>query len=177
MLKKLTALLLALVLACSSAFAEGWSLFDSFFNPYVEYYNDTPYYEGCFYDWFGDSEYLPYIEEDGLFYSVEDVSLYLVTYGWLPLNFITKSDARSLGWSGGSMEDYLEGAAIGGDTFGNRERLLPAEKGRVYYECDINTDGRKSRGAERLVFSSDGLIYYTNDHYESFVLIFWGLAE
>lgn len=177
MLKKLLALLLALVLACSSAFADGWSLFGSLFSPAVEYYNDTPYYEGCFYDWFAGEEYLPYIDEEGLFYSVEDVSLYLVTYGWLPLNFITKDDARSLGWSGGSVEYYLEDAAIGGDIFGNRERLLPAEEDRIYYECDINTNDQRSRGAERLVFSSDGLIYYTNDHYESFVLIFWGLAE
>ena len=96
---------------------------------------------------------------------------YLDRYGKLPENFITKADARSLGWNGGSVEYYLEGAAIGGDTFGNREKLLPYEKGRTYYECDIDTDGQNSRGAKRLVFSSDGLIYYTNDHYESFVLI------
>lgn len=168
MLKKLTALLLALLMAFSVAFAQGWPVFDSG----IEYYNDTPYYENCFYDWFDEYEYLPLIEEDGWYYSVEDVSLYLFLYGFLPENFITKNDARSLGWSGGSVEYYLEGAAIGGDQFGNREKLLPAEYGRTYYECDINTLGQNSRGAERLVFSSDGLIFYTNDHYESFVMIF-----
>ena len=112
------------------------------------------------------------IEEDGWFYSAEEVSLYLYTYGHLPENFITKDEARDLGWEGGSVEDYAPGYAIGGDKFGNREGLLPTAKGRKYYECDIDTDGRDSRGAKRIVFSNDGLIYYTEDHYESFVLLY-----
>lgn len=112
------------------------------------------------------------LEEDGWYYSAEDVSLYLYLYGDLPENFITKAQARELGWEGGSVERYAPGCAIGGDTFGNREGLLPRAEGRVYYECDINTDGRDSRGGERLVFSNDGLIYYTGDHYESFVLLY-----
>ena len=114
----------------------------------------------------------PQIEEDGWYYSAEDVSAYLVTYGHLPANFITKSEARSLGWEGGSVERYAEGCAIGGDKFGNREGLLPKADGRQYYECDIDTNGADSRGAKRLVFSNDGLIYYTEDHYESFVLLY-----
>lgn len=110
--------------------------------------------------------------EDGWYYSAGDVALYLHTYGCLPDNFITKSEARDLGWEGGSVEDYAPGKAIGGDVFGNREGLLPEADGRVYYECDIDTDGRSSRGAKRLVFSNDGLIYYTEDHYESFTLLY-----
>lgn len=112
------------------------------------------------------------LDEDGWFYSAELVSLYLQTYGKLPDNFITKDEARKLGWEGGSVEDYAPGYAIGGDKFGNREGLLPEAEGRRYYECDIDTDGRDSRGAKRLVYSNDGLIYYTDDHYESFTLLY-----
>jgi len=110
--------------------------------------------------------------EDGYYYSAEDVALYLHTYGYLPGNFITKQDARALGWQGGSVEDYAPDCAIGGDVFGNREGLLPEARGRTYYECDIDTHGEDSRGAKRLVFSNDGLIYYTTDHYESFELLY-----
>lgn len=112
------------------------------------------------------------IDEDGWFYSKEEVALYIYTYGHLPSNFITKSEARDLGWEGGSVEDYAPGCAIGGDVFGNREGLLPEADGRVYYECDIDTDGYHSRGSRRIVFSNDGLIYYTHDHYESFELLY-----
>ena len=113
-----------------------------------------------------------HLDPDGWYYSAEDVALYLVTYGELPSNFITKNEARDLGWEGGSVQRYLEGAAIGGDKFGNREGILPKADGRQYYECDIDTDGASSRGAKRIVFSNDGLIYYTEDHYESFILLY-----
>lgn len=112
------------------------------------------------------------LDPDGWYYSAEDVALYLVTYGELPVNFITKNEARELGWEGGSVQKFLEGAAIGGDKFGNREGLLPEAPGRQYYECDIDTDGENSRGAKRIVYSNDGLIYYTEDHYESFILLY-----
>lgn len=112
------------------------------------------------------------IDRDGYYYSKDDVALYIHTYGELPANFITKSEAENLGWQGGSVERYLDGAAIGGDKFGNREGLLPKKNGRVYYECDIDTDGESSRGAKRIVFSNDGLIYYTPDHYKSFTLLY-----
>ncbi len=102
------------------------------------------------------------------YYDVENVALYLYLYDELPPNYITKDEARDLGWEGGSVEDCLEGAAIGGDRFGNREGLLPEAAGRSYTECDIDTDGYGSRGSRRLVFSNDGLYFYTADHYESF---------
>ena len=112
------------------------------------------------------------IDENGYYYSKEDVSLYLVTYGELPDNFITKDEARDLGWTGGSVEDYAPGYAIGGDVFGNYEGLLPKASGRVYYECDIDTNGYYDRGSRRIVFSNDGLIYYTPNHYKSFELLY-----
>lgn len=108
------------------------------------------------------------LDEDGYYYDVESVVIYLETYDKLPSNFITKSEAKALGWEGGSVEDYKEGAAIGGDKFGNREGILPDNN---YTECDIDTNGKDSRGACRLVFSDDGQYYYTEDHYESFTEI------
>ena len=109
------------------------------------------------------------IDEDGTYNSAEDVSLYLYTFDHLPENYITKKEARDLGWSGGSVEKYAPGCAIGGDTFGNREGVLPDGK---YHECDIDTIGENSRGAKRLVYSDDGRIYYTEDHYETFTLLY-----
>jgi len=110
------------------------------------------------------------LDRDGSYTTAEDVSLYLTLYGELPENFITKKEARALGWSGGSLEPYAPGKCIGGDRFGNYEGILP--DGREYHECDIDTLGAESRGAKRLVFSGDGLIYYTEDHYESFTLLY-----
>ena len=102
------------------------------------------------------------------YYDLVNVVLYLEEYDELPANYITKTEARELGWEGGSVENYREGAAIGGDYFGNREELLPVANGRSYTECDIDTNGYGSRGSRRLVFSNDGLYFYTADHYESF---------
>ena len=110
------------------------------------------------------------ISEDGVYTSVEDVALYLHTYAHLPGNFITKAQARELGWTGGSLEPYAPGKCIGGDYFGNYEGVLPT--GHSYHECDIDTLGARSRGAKRLVYSGDGLIYYTADHYETFDLLY-----
>ena len=111
------------------------------------------------------------LDEDGSYTTKEDVCAYLLQYGHLPANFITKREAEKLGWPGGSLEPYAPGMCIGGDRFGNYEGKLPKAKGRTWTECDINTLGKRSRGAERILFSSDGLIYYTGDHYESFELL------
>ncbi len=112
------------------------------------------------------------IDENGSYTSKDDVALYIHVYGHLPSNFITKKEAEKLGWSGGSLEPYAPGKCIGGDRFGNYEGLLPKKTGRGYTECDIDTLGKKSRGAKRIVFSNDGLIYYTDDHYASFTLLY-----
>ena len=114
----------------------------------------------------------PVLDENGSYTTKEDVALYIHLYGKLPDNFITKNAARDLGWEGGGLEDYAPGKCIGGDRFGNYEGLLPDAPGRSWTECDIDTLGAKSRGAKRIVFSNDGLIYYTDDHYESFELLY-----
>ena len=113
----------------------------------------------------GETVSVPVPDEDGWYYDLENVTAYLMAYGKLPSNYITKQEAEALGWTGGSVQRYREGAAIGGGRFGNYEGLLPDGK---YTECDIDTDGSSSRGAKRLVFSSDGRYYYTDDHYETF---------
>lgn len=107
-------------------------------------------------------------DEDGVYTTREDLALYIHLYGHLPPNFITKQEAQDAGWPGGSLEQYCPGKCIGGDRFGNREGKLPRANGRTWTECDVNTLGADSRGAERIVFSNDGLIYYTADHYDSF---------
>ena len=114
----------------------------------------------------------PSIDKDGSYYSKDEVALYIHTYGKLPSNFITKTEAKALGWEGGSVEQYAKGKAIGGDKFGNYEGKLPSKKGRTYTECDIDTYKKSSRGAKRIIFSNDGLVYYTEDHYETFTLLY-----
>lgn len=109
------------------------------------------------------------ITEQGSYTSKEDVYAYLVAYGRLPENFITKNEADKLGWDArdGNLDEVAPGMSIGGDKFGNREGKLPKQKGRKYYECDINYVGGYRNG-ERLIFSNDGLYFYTDDHYETF---------
>ena len=109
------------------------------------------------------------IEENEYYYNTEDVALYIHTYNKLPENFITKSEANEMGWDSqaGNLWEVANGYVIGGDDFGNREKLLPIKEGRKYFEADVNYEGGY-RGAERLVYSNDGLIFYTEDHYESF---------
>lgn len=112
------------------------------------------------------------IDEDGHYTSKEEVALYIHIYGKLPSNFISKKEAEDLGWKkkqgeAGQLHVVAPGMSIGGSSFGNYEGLLPEKKGRKYYECDINYV-KGNRGAERIVYSNDGWIFYTGDHYESF---------
>ena len=113
------------------------------------------------------------VEKDGSYTTPEDVAEYIHTFGTLPGNFITKSEAQALGWvnSKGNLWDVAPGMSIGGDYFGNYEGLLPTKKGRKYTECDVNYEGGY-RGSERVIFSNDGLIFYTGDHYETFTQLY-----
>lgn len=99
----------------------------------------------------------------------EVVINYLKKHGRLPDYYLTKSKARKGGWvaAKNNLCNVLPGKAIGGDVFSNFERRLPVKKGRKYYEADINYNCGK-RTAERLVYSNDGLIYISPDHYQSF---------
>ncbi|MBQ9317912.1 MAG: hypothetical protein IJ203_13990 [Atopobiaceae bacterium] len=115
------------------------------------------------------SERGPTIDEDGWYTTKEEVALYIHTYGRLPGNFISKTKARDRGWvaSEGNLDEVCPGMSIGGSRFYNDDGQLPDKKGRQWTECDINYHGGH-RGAERIVFSNDGLIFYTADHYETF---------
>ena len=113
------------------------------------------------------------VSEDETYSAAREVALYLHVYGHLPANYLTKQEAREKGCSSseGNLQEVSPGACIGGDRFGNREGLLPEQEGRVWSECDVNYTGG-FRGADRLIFSNDGLIYYTQDHYQSFTQLY-----
>ena len=116
-----------------------------------------------------DDEDAAFVVKGEWYSDKEHVAAYLKEFGELPGNYITKKEAQKLGWvsSKGNLWDVAPGMSIGGDRFGNYEGLLPEKKGRQYYECDIDFDG-SFRNAKRIIFSNDGLIFYTDDHYESF---------
>lgn len=113
------------------------------------------------------------VKEDGIYTTPDLVAAYIHTFHKLPPNFITKKEAAALGWdnSKGNLWDVTDEMSIGGDRFGNYEGTLPDKKGRTWYECDVNYNGGY-RGAERIVYSNDGLIYYTDDHYETFIQLY-----
>lgn len=97
------------------------------------------------------------------------VIAYLKEHQKLPDFYLTKSKARQKGWQAnqGNLCEVLPGHAIGGDYFNNREGKLPKKGGRKYFEADVNYNcGR--RNADRIVYSNDGLIYLTKDHYKTF---------
>jgi guanyl-specific ribonuclease Sa len=114
------------------------------------------------------------LPESGTYTSKDEVAWYLHTYGHLPSNFVTKREAERAGWKteDKTLGEACPGKSIGGDRFGNYEKLLPTKRGRTWYECDIDYRGGKTRGSKRIVYSSDGLIYYTQDHYRSFERIY-----
>lgn len=109
------------------------------------------------------------VTEDGTYTEKDDVAAYIHEFGHLPSNFITKKDAQALGWDSraGNLDEVAPGKSIGGDYFGNYEGKLPTKKGRTYHECDIGYDGGY-RSSARIIYSDDGLVYYTEDHYNTF---------
>jgi len=88
--------------------------------------------------------------------------------GKLPPRYATKDEAAAHGWHGGGLCGVWPGHIIGGDIFRNFGRALPSAAGRVYREADLDADCR-SRGPKRLIFATDGLIFVTLDHYNSFI--------
>lgn len=110
------------------------------------------------------------IQENGTYNSKDTVCKYIEKFHKLPNNYLNKSEAKGIGWSGGSLDKYAPGKSIGGDKFTNRQEILPT--GHSYIECDIDTEGKESRGAKRIVYSTDDYkVYYTSDHYKTFTLI------
>lgn len=184
-LKRIIALVIMLAMLVSPIFAnasaeyESWQsalldVFGMILDEYVEDdYSDTVYDDKEYDEYSYDEEQETYYQYDTPITDPQQIVNYLFEFGYLPDNFITKEEARELGWD--SSRNYVgeiaPGMSIGGDKFGNYEGVLPDAKGRKWFECDANYKGKK-RGAERVVFSSDGLFYYTDDHYESFTEMF-----
>ena len=173
-MKRLLALFLAILLLCGITVPAQADFWDDLFSIVLDEVDSVDDWDAALWD----DEEAPdpdenspptEAEEDGHYTSKEDVALYLLLYEHLPENFITKKEAQDLGWDNrkGNLWDVAPGMSIGGDVFGNREGLLPKKKGRIYYECDIDYEGGY-RNSKRIVFSNDGLIYYTEDHYETF---------
>lgn len=107
------------------------------------------------------------VTEYGQYCTVDEVAAYIKEFHKLPSNYITKKEAQELGWKGGPLNKYAPGKSIGGDTFTNRQHILP-DSDYKYVECDINANGT-SRGAERIVYNTgDFKVYYTSDHYKTF---------
>ena len=113
------------------------------------------------------------VQKNGTYSDKEHVALYIHTYGKLPSNYLTKDQAEALGWqsSKGNLWEVAPGKSIGGDRFTNYQKILPTKSGRTYTECDIDYEGGY-RNAKRIVFSNDGLVFYTDDHYETFTQLY-----
>ncbi|MDO4533450.1 MAG: ribonuclease domain-containing protein [Coriobacteriia bacterium] len=109
------------------------------------------------------------VYENGTYTSKDEVAAYIYEFGHLPSNFISKTKARKAGWvpSKGNLDEVCPGKSIGGSEFYNDDGQLPDARGRTWKECDINYSGGH-RGSERIVFSNDGLVFYTPDHYRTF---------
>lgn len=109
------------------------------------------------------------VKRNGTYTDKDHVALYIHTYGTVPSNYVTKNKARKAGWvnTEGNLWDVLPGKSIGGGGFYNDDGMMPDAPDREWFECDIDYQGGY-RNAKRLVYSNDGLIYYTNDHYKTF---------
>jgi len=109
------------------------------------------------------------VDKNGTYTDKDHVALYIHTYGTVPSNYISKNKARKAGWinTKGNLWDVLPGKSIGGGGFYNDDHMLPDAPDREWFECDIDYEGG-FRNAKRIVFSNDGLIYYTDDHYKTF---------
>ena len=115
-------------------------------------------------------------ESSGPIIEPQAIADYLFEHGELPENFITKREAEALGWDRNYVSDVAPGKSIGGDRFGNFEGQLPKAKGRKFFECDANYHGGR-RGPERIVFSNDGRVWYTKDHYATFTELYPSESE
>ena len=112
------------------------------------------------------------ISRDQAYTDKQHVAAYINEFSKLPHNYITKGEAQKLGWkTKGTLDKVAPGKSIGGDRFGNYEGKLPKAKSRSWKECDIDYV-RGNRNAKRLLYSNDGLIYYTEDHYKSFTRLY-----
>jgi hypothetical protein len=100
---------------------------------------------------------------------IEGADAYLADFGFLPEYYISKKQAQKSGWQNwkGNLDEVLPGKMIGGDIYKNKDGKLPQSPGRVWYEADINYEGGY-RNSQRILYSSDGLMFVSYDHYKTF---------
>lgn len=104
------------------------------------------------------------VTQGGKYTSMEEVGAHIYLYHCLPSNYVTKNNFKKSNYTSTNM------LSVGGNRFYNKEEHLPTASGRTYTECDIDYRGG-NRNAKRIVFSSDWLIFYTSDHYDTFSIL------
>ena len=116
--------------------------------------------------------------EPGPLDEAQRIADYIFEHGELPDNFITKKEAQALGWDKyvNKVSDVAPGKSIGGDYFGNYEKQLPVVQGRKYYEADCYYFGG-DRNEYRIIYSNDGHVWFTGDHYQTFTELFPSKTE
>ncbi len=89
--------------------------------------------------------------------------------GLLPDYYVTLKEVKLSGYRLylGNLADVLPGKMITKGIYKNRNGHLPSAPGRIWYEADINYDGGY-RGNDRILFSNDGLVFVTYNHYLTF---------
>ncbi len=99
----------------------------------------------------------------------DDGADYWIKYfGELPKYYVTKNEAKSSGWrQSKSPENYIPDKMIMGGIYHNKNDHLPNAPGRIWYEADINYYEGKRNG-HRFLWSNDGLMFVTYNHYETF---------
>ena len=102
-------------------------------------------------------------------WGLDGADAYISYHGHLPDYYVNKETAQQAGWqtTKKKLSSVLPGKMLGGDVFDNNAAKLPSAQGRVWYEADINYTGGK-RNRQRVVYSNDGLIFATYDHYHTF---------
>lgn len=93
-----------------------------------------------------------------------------MNFNQLPPYYIPIADARAAGWKArkGNLATVAPNRMLTKGIYNNDDGHLPDAAGRIWYEADINyTSGR--RGLERILYSNDGLVFITRDHYVTFI--------
>jgi hypothetical protein len=120
---------------------------------------------------------LEVIQENKKYTSKDSVAAYIYLFHKLPANYINKSAAQELYEAKGNTFTKWNfnplnvlGYMVGGDVYYNNEKKLPVIS-MVYYEADVDYFG-DNRGTKRLVWTTDGAVFYTANHYETFVKLY-----
>lgn len=120
-----------------------------------------------------DTENVDLLDEDGVYTAKDEVAFYIDTYQKLPSNYITEQEAVEMGWDpvNGDLSKIAPGMSIGGDPYENENKMLPEKEGRHFYICDVEYE-QGARNDQRIIYSDDGLVFYTEDYCKTFVQLY-----